>query len=62
MRRNVKILVLGLGVLLGYGSAFAGMCAHRQSRESLERHVARVCVEAARNPNAAPAPAPPPRW
>jgi hypothetical protein len=60
MRRNVKILVLGLGVVLGYGSGFAGLCAHRHRREAFEQHVARVCVEAARNPNAAPAPAP--RW
>ena len=44
MRRNVKILVLGLGVLLGYGSAFAGRCAHRHRRESFERHVARVLI------------------
>jgi len=58
MRRNVKIMVLGLGVLLGYGSGFAGLCAHRHRREAFERHVARVCVDAARN---AP-PAPPPRW
>lgn len=59
MRRSVKIVVLGLGVLLGYGSGFAGLCAHRHRREAFERHVARVCVEAARNPNAAPTP---PRW
>ena len=56
----MKILVLGLGVLLGYGSGFAGLCAHRHRREAFERHVARVCVDAARNPNAPPAP--PPRW
>lgn len=60
MRRNVKIMVLGLGVLLGYGSGFAGLCAHRHRREAFERHVARVCVDAARNPNGPPAP--PPRW
>lgn len=60
MRRNVKILVLGLGVVLGYGSGFAGLCAHRHRREAFERHVARVCVEAARNPNTAPGSAP--RW
>ena len=58
MRRNVKVLVLGLGVLLGYGSGIAGLCAHRHRQEAFERHVARVCVDAARNPNAAP----PPRW
>lgn len=60
MRRNVKILVLAFGVVLGYGSGFAGLCAHRHRREAFERHVAQVCVDAARNPNAAPAP--PPRW
>jgi hypothetical protein len=59
MRRNLKILVLAVGVVLGYGSAFAGMCAHRHRREAFERHVARVCVEAARSPGPAPAP---PRW
>lgn len=60
MRRDVKLLLLGLGVVLGYGSGFAGLCAHRHRREAFERHVARVCVEAARNPHAAPAA--PPRW
>ena len=59
MRRNVKILVLGLGVLLGYGSGLAGLCSHRQRQQTFERHVAQVCVDAARNPNAPPAP---PRW
>lgn len=60
MRRNVKIAVLAAGVLLGYGSGFASLCAHRHRRAAFERHVARVCVDAARNPERPP-PAPP-RW
>lgn len=60
MRRNVKILVLAAGVVLGYGSGIAGLCAHRRHRDGFERHVARLCVEAARHPDAPPPP--PRRW
>ncbi len=47
MRYPIKVALLSLGVILGYGSAFAHMHGCRGHHESWEQHVARVCVEAA---------------
>ncbi|MEP7124456.1 MAG: hypothetical protein ABJE95_26245 [Byssovorax sp.] len=51
MKRRLLIALLALGTVGGYGSAFAGMRCHAHARRAaMERHVAHVCVEAARNP------------
>jgi hypothetical protein len=47
MRRSVKITLLALGTVLGYGFAFHSMRYHHGRREAFERHVADVCVRAA---------------
>ena len=46
--RFVKIPLLALGVVLGYGFAFHSMHHHRQDRDHWESHIADVCVKAAR--------------
>ncbi len=49
IRRKILIAVLGLGTVLGYAGGFASMrhCG-RARRDAFERHVAKVCVDAAR--------------
>ena len=49
MRRKILITILALGTIGGYAAGFASMgrCG-RARRESFERHVAKVCVDAAR--------------
>ena len=47
--RFVKIPLLALGVVLGYGFAFHSMHHHRHDRDHWESHIADVCVGAARN-------------
>lgn len=49
MRRPILKTVLWLGVIGGFGSAFfhMGHC-HHDRREAFERHLAEVCVNAAR--------------
>jgi hypothetical protein len=62
MRRGIRIAVLALGTVLGYGFAIHSMRHHRHHREAFERHVAEVCVGAAnslRNERAAPRPGEP---
>jgi len=57
MHRNLLIALLALGTLGGYGAGFASMsCRAKHRREAFERHVAKVCVEAARSPEAPPRP------
>jgi hypothetical protein len=49
MRRRILMVLLGLGAIGGYASAFANM--HRCGRwheAAFERHVADVCVQAAK--------------
>lgn len=67
MKRKILIAVLGLGTVLGYGAGFASLrCRAAHRREAFERHVASVCVDAARGernavgepPGREPAPAP----
>ncbi len=54
MRRRLLIALFALGTLGGYGSAIAGMsCRAHARRAAWERHVAHICAEAARNPDAA---------
>ncbi len=49
--RRVLIALFALGTLGGYGSAIAtGSCHARARRAAWERHVASLCVDAARKP------------
>lgn len=52
--RFLRIPVLAIGAVLGYGFAFHSMHHHRDRRESWERHVADVCVDAARHAQPSP--------
>lgn len=48
MRRIGLIVLLSLGTLGGFASGIASMRGCHQRREAFEQHVARVCVDAAR--------------
>lgn len=49
MKRKVIMGLLALGTVGGFASGFASMRCHARDRhESFERHVADVCVRAAR--------------
>jgi hypothetical protein len=50
MKRKILIGVLALGTLAGYGMGFKSMrCRAEHRRDAFERHVASVCVDAARD-------------
>ena len=50
MRRRFLIALLTLGTIGGYGAGFASLRCHSRARhDSFERHVAKVCVDAARS-------------
>jgi|HubBroStandDraft_1064217.scaffolds.fasta_scaffold420529_1 hypothetical protein len=56
MRRRILMVLLGLGVIGGYASGFAHMHRCGRSREAaFERHVADVCVQAAKGTPPTPA-------
>ena len=57
IRRKIAIALLAAGTVAGYAAGFASM-HHRMEcrRDRFERHVAKVCVEAAKG-QAAPTPA-----
>ena len=56
MKRRFLIVLLTLGTIGGFGSGIASMRCHAHSRRAaFERHVAKVCVDAARRSKAAPA-------
>jgi hypothetical protein len=49
MKRRILIAVFALGTLAGYGSsAVHAIREHRERRAAFEHHVAKVCVDAAR--------------
>jgi hypothetical protein len=49
MRRRILMVLLAFGTIGGYASGFAHMHACQRGREAaFERHVADVCVNAAR--------------
>jgi len=51
MIRRLAIALLALGTVGGYGSALCSWSHHRRARRAaFERHVAQVCVDAARRP------------
>ena len=57
MRRELRIVLLTAGVFLGFGSGFHALrMRHWEHRLAWERHVAGLCVDAARG---APARQPP---
>jgi hypothetical protein len=53
--RRFLIALFALGTVGGYGAAVASASCHsRTRRAALERHVAHLCADAARNPGAEP--------
>ena len=49
MNRRIVMAVLALGAIGGYAMGFASMHRHHHDRKAaFERHVASVCVDAAR--------------
>lgn len=49
MRRELRIVLLTAGVFLGFGSGFHALrMRHWEHRMAWERHVAGLCVDAAR--------------
>ena len=49
MRRDLRIALLTAGVLLGFGSGFHTLRMRQwERRQAWERHVAGLCVDAAR--------------
>ncbi len=60
MRLKLRIALLALGTVGGFGWGFASLRCHRHHRRAaFEQHVARVCLDAAR---AQSAPPPRARW
>ena len=53
MKRKIVIVLLAFGTIGGFAMGFCHL-GHRmhQHHESMERHVAQLCVDAARNPPA----------
>ena len=51
IRRRIAMIVFAAGAVAGFGSEFHhAHCNRRERQEAFEQHVARVCVDAARNP------------
>lgn len=50
MRRQITLALLALGTVVGYASGFASLrCRAEAHRAAVERHVASLCVNAARD-------------
>jgi len=57
MRRDLRIMLLSAGVILGFGSGFHALrMRHWERRLAWERHMAGLCVDAARGGPARPSP------
>jgi hypothetical protein len=57
MRRDLRIALLSAGVILGFGSGFHALrMRHWERRLAWERHMAGLCVDAARGVSARPSP------
>ncbi len=55
MKRALLIALLSIGTVGGYAAGFASLrYCHHARRVAFERHVARICADAARNPDRAP--------
>lgn len=52
MKRPLLIALLTLGTVGGFAHGFASLRHHHHRRAQFERHVAQVCVEAARRADA----------
>ena len=53
MKRRLLIMLLALGTIGGYTAGFAQLRCHARARHGgFERHVARICADAARSPRA----------
>lgn len=49
-RHRIMMVVFAIGTIAGYASGFRSMKrCHFERREAFERHVAKVCTEAARD-------------
>ncbi|WP_437281043.1 hypothetical protein WME90_10930 [Sorangium sp. So ce375] len=49
MRRQITIVLLALGTVAGYASGFSSLrCRAEARRDAFQRHVASICVDAAR--------------
>ncbi len=48
MKRRILAVVLALGTVAGFASGIHSMRCHRERRAAFERHVASVCIDAAR--------------
>lgn len=49
MRRQITIALLALGTVAGYASGFSSLrCRAEARRDAFQRHVASICVDAAR--------------
>jgi hypothetical protein len=51
MLRRFLIPILAVGTVAGYASGFHSLHCARARREAFERHVAKVCIDAARDPS-----------
>ncbi len=59
MRRLPLAFLLGVGALIGFGSGVQQLRWHHWARRvAFERHVAEICVDAARTGQVPPAPGP----
>ena len=57
MKRRLLIVLLTLGTVGGYSAGFAGMRCRAHARQAaFEQHVAKVCIDAARDGKAQGAP------
>jgi hypothetical protein len=48
MKRRILVALLALGTIGGFASGVASVVHHRHHREAWERHVAKICADAAR--------------
>ena len=56
MRRRLLALILGIGAVVGFGSGISELrWRHWARREAFERHIAEICVDAARSGQVPPA-------
>jgi len=59
MRRPFLLLLLGLGAVVGFSSGVSELrWRHWARRAAFERHVAEICVDAARTGQIPPTPGP----
>ncbi len=53
MKRKIIIALLALGTVGGFAAGFAHLgCRAHARHEAMERHIAQLCVDAARNAQA----------